>query len=658
MAVEKMKKISIITLNEHRETLIKEFQKFGSIHFKELELNDLPPEYLFLSKKAPMEEYKLIEHKALIDKTLKTLRPYIPKRKITSKRPSMTYEECCSFLYDSELSNLYEKVQNISERKDNLLQEQKKLSAEITTLEPYTFLDFRTLDLKDFKKVVAFLISVRSGNDSTLSDLEKEYPNLYFEEVGMLKQDTIYLIVADIEKNDEIQAYLNGNGITILDLQFNKVPTELIQDNQSRLNIIETEISQCNDELKSLAVMYDTVLIELDSLKIVTSQNMVVNNFLNSHYVLYMEGWIPENSVSELYKILDTLLPQKYYLDMEDVVQDDTEVPIKLKNKGMFSSFESITEMFSLPRYNELDPTSILAIFYLIFFGMMVGDVGYGLVLTIGSFVALRIIDFKENAGKSIKMFFYLGISVVICGLLYGSIFGVTFFRPIPVQGGGYKPILDTQTDIVFMLVLSLVVGVIHIFTGLIMKGINSYVQKDYAGIFCDSILWILTLTSGILLLLVGSGTLEFGSSRLFGIFFAVCIVGLAATQGRSSESIGGKIGGGLYGVYGLTSYIGDIVSYTRIVALGLSGAYIAFSFNLMSGLIPGVIGRLLFGTLIAVFGQTLNFGLSLLGAYVHSCRLQYVEFFGKFYNGGGKAYKPFKIENDFISIKKENQED
>lgn len=657
MAVEKMKKISITTFHEYSERLLGEFQKSGTIHFKNLELQKLPPEYLFLSKKAPVEDFVLLEHKAVIELSLKALKPYLTKNKITSKRPRLTYEECCLYLYDKELKTIHVKIKHILEQKEDLIQEQKKIQSENLQLEQYTFIDFKPSDLKKFKKVKVLLISMKSAREDMLSNLQKSFPELYLEMLGKVKQETVYLLASDLQNFEKVQGMLNQHAISVLELSYDDLPQELIKNNLNRLKTIGLEIEQRIEDLKALAHMNDNFLIELDALNTVMSRNMVVNHFLSSSTVLYMEGWVPEKNIPELYKLLDKLVPQKYFLESEDVVYEDVETPIKLHNKGIFSFFENITEMFSLPLYNELDPTSILTIFYLIFFGLMVGDVGYGLILTFGCFLALKLIDFKEKMRKSVKMFSYIGISIILCGFLYGSIFGITFFTPIPVKNGGYKPILDTQTDIVFMLVLSMVIGMIHIYTGLILKGINCLIQKDYAGVFCDSILWILTLSSGAMFLLVGTGAINLGSANVYGIIFGICIAGLMVTQGRSSKTIGGKIGGGLYGVYGLTSYIGDIVSYTRIVALGLSGAYIAFSFNLMSGLIPGTFGKVVFGTLIAVFGQMLNFGLSLLGAYVHSCRLQYVEFFGKFFKGGGKPYKPFKVENEYVTMKKSEQE-
>lgn len=653
MAVEKMKKLTIITFKDVREVVLKEFQKAGNIHFKELELSGLPPEYLFLSKTLPVEENNLTEHKTTVENTLKALNPYVPKKKLTDKRPHITYEECCSYLENRELEELHESVRSILERKDSLSQEYTKRKSENAQLEPYSFLDFPASELKNFNKVYAVLLSVRGDNQDEIDGLAKEFPEAYLEKLGRIKQEVVYLFVDHAGQSNDVRDYLNQHAITIIDLVYDKTPIELMQLNQERMNAIQEDIKLCNEELQKFGADYDKVLIEKDAINTCLSRNAVVNNFLNSNSIVYMEGWIPEENLETLKDMLETVIRDKYYMAAEEVDSEDVEVPVKLKNKGLFAAFESITEMFSLPRYNELDPTSILAVFYLVFFGMMVGDAGYGILLTAACFCILKFVDMDEKRRKSIQLFFYLGIAVIFGGILYGSMFGLTFFAPIPVEGGGHKAILDTQSDIVIMLVLSMAVGLIHIFSGLVMKALNCYRQKDYVGIICDSVLWILTLSSGILLLLRGAGIMSFGTSKLYGMIFGVCIVGLAATQGRSSKSIGGKIGGGLYGVYGLSGYIGDIVSYTRIVALGLSGAYIAYSFNLLSGLIPGTVGRILFGTIVAVFGQALNFGLSLLGAYVHSCRLQYVEFFGKFYNGGGKAYRPFKIENKNISIKK-----
>jgi V/A-type H+-transporting ATPase subunit I len=229
----------------------------------------------------------------------------------------------------------------------------------------------------------------------------------------------------------------------------------------------------------------------------------------------------------------------------------------------------------------------------------------------------------------------------------------MTFFAPIRAADGTHKAILDTGVDIVMMILLSIAIGMVQLLFGLAVK---AYILlKDgqvFAAVF-DTFFWILSVSSGAVLIVGAGGVALPAAVNTASVWvFLITLVGLAATQGRDNATIGGKIAGGLFGVYGLTGYVGDLMSYTRLVALSLSGAYIAFSFNMMIGLIEGAVPRVVFGTLIFLIGQSLNMGLSMLGGYVHSCRLQYVEFFGKFYDGGGRHYKPLAINNEFVEIK------
>jgi V/A-type H+-transporting ATPase subunit I len=322
--------------------------------------------------------------------------------------------------------------------------------------------------------------------------------------------------------------------------------------------------------------------------------------------------------------------------------------------------------MYSLPRYNEYDPTPLMMPFYWLFFGLMVGDIGYGLLLMGGTFAAMKLLDLEDGMKNFMRFFFYLSFAIVGAGFLYGSLFGYTVIKPLPVMVDGvqqidpetgglaFKAILDSQLDIVTMIIGSIALGTFHVLFGVAVKGALNLKHRDVAGAIFDSLLWILAVLSGIGLVLqfMAPGMLPAPLPSVSGWVFAGSLIGLACTQGRSSPSIGGKIGNGLYGVYGITSYVGDLVSYTRIVALALSGAYIAFSFNLMRDILPAGFARIVFGSLIFVAGQALNLGLSLLSAYVHTCRLQYVEYFGKFYEGGGVPFSPLKIKHDSVHIK------
>jgi V-type sodium ATPase I subunit len=293
--------------------------------------------------------------------------------------------------------------------------------------------------------------------------------------------------------------------------------------------------------------------------------------------------------------------------------------------------------MYALPRYNEIDPTAILSIFYWIFFGMMVADFAYGLILFILSGLALMIGKFDENKKKFLKFFFALSFSTMIWGLLYGSAFGDLIKLPTQV--------LDSSKDFMSIFILSIIFGAIHL---VIALGIKAYIlikNGHFMDVIYDVFLWYLTLTSLIILLLAG----RFGLSEFTKNIFIACAVigmlGIVVFGARDAKTLVGRIGGGLYSLYGITSYIGDFVSYLRLMALGLAGGFIASAINIIVKMLvsKGILGIIL-GIVVFTLGQSFNIFLSFLSSYVHTSRLTYVEFFSKFYEGGGKAFKKFRV--------------
>jgi V/A-type H+-transporting ATPase subunit I len=279
-------------------------------------------------------------------------------------------------------------------------------------------------------------------------------------------------------------------------------------------------------------------------------------------------------------------------------------------------------------------------------------------VLTIATAVILKFFHLKKSMVRFFTFFFYLSFGVIFAGLLYGSFFGNPFFQIMTNPATGEpKAILDSGVDILMMLILSIAVGVVQVLFGFGSKAYMAFRDGKPGEAFMDSILWIITLVSA-LGMLVAIALPSFAGIEIPGIIGSIAkwgliggLIALLCTQGRSSPSIAGKFGNGLLGVYNITSYAGDFISYTRLAAIALSGAYIASSFNMMAGMIPFPVS-IIFGTAIFLVGNALNMGLGLLGAYVHGCRLMFVEFFGKFYEGGGVPFKPFAPKNIYVTLK------
>ncbi len=544
-----------------------------------------------------------------------------------------------------ESSNWIDSYNKVKEKENiiaNLDMEITKLKNEIETLGPWESLDVAFEELDNLKKTTYFLGTIPKIYEETL--LEK-LSNSYIEIISRNSKDTNILLLTNKEHTEEVSEILREVGFSNFKTEHKEVPMKLILDwkheieeLQSKKFFIKEEVSGYEEDLKNLQLVYDYYENKIRRMK-------ASNNFLKTKNVSAIQGWIAEEDKSELEGICNKVLGKEYYLEFEEVKEEEIDdVPIKLKNGKLVSAFESVTSMYSYPKYNEIDPTPLLTPFYLIFFGLMIADAGYGLTMLLGTTIALKFFKLEDSMKDFMKFFFYLSFPTIFVGAIYGSFFGD--FIVLPTK------ILDPNIDINTVLILSLTLGVIQILCGLVIKAYSLIRIGLIKEAFYDAISWMITLIS--IGLLVAAKSLNW-PSFLATIFMVTMIIGMATivlTNGRDAKTKAGQIAAGAYELYGISGYVGDLVSYTRLMALGLSGGSIAGAFNLLINTLPGVAG-LLFGPLLFVLMHIFNLALSLLGGYVHTARLQYVEYFGKFYEGGGKPFKAFKTSEKFVKIKR-----
>ena len=550
---------------------------------------------------------------------------------------ALTLEELKAEVENSAWEELYEKVKEKDIHLANLDNEKTKLEGEIDSLKPLEGLDVSFEELNSMNTPY-FLGSVaKQYEDELVSRLSKGY----IEIISRDNQDVYFLALANKEDKEEIEEVLRGFGFSAFKTERTETPIKVIHTNMDRIEkiegekfLIKEELSALDEEVKYLELAYEYYHNEY-------TRTLVNTNFLKTDKVSLIQGWIAYSDNDELTRIVKDTLGEDYYLSFAEVKDEEIDdVPIRLKNNDLNKSFENITEMYSLPRYNEIDPTPLLAPFFLIFFGMMVADAGYGLLILIGSLVALKVFNLDDSQKQFAKFFMYLSIPTIIFGFIYGSFFGDF------INLDGVK-LIDPSKDVNTILVASVVFGVIQIFFGL---GIKAYVLiRDGRPLdaLYDVGSWVLTLVS-IGVFAMGSGSLA--TIGKYGMI--VGMIAIVLTQGRHMKSVGGKLGQGLYALYGITGYVGDLVSYTRLMALGLAGGSIAGALNLIIGMFPTV-ALIILGPVIFILAHIFNLGLSLLGGYVHTCRLEYVEYFSKFYEGGGRPFEPFKTLDKFIKIKK-----
>ena len=637
MAIVKMKKFKLFALEKDRKSLLKELQKFSYVHFVKTKEDDESLKEIELNQDMTIIKEKNQKVKWMLNYFSK-LFPKETKKEIDEssiKETLFVLLEQQASKYD--FSNDYENLANISREMDSNKEEIANLETYRKELSKWLNIKESLGNLKAFNTAKFFLGTVAKKNFEPLKDKLRNFEHTYIEEISdESSQINIMLLTSNTEEK-ELKNELKTYSFTETNFDFDTSFTDEYEKTKNR----EEELKKANEKLKEkvekLLKLIPKLLIQKEYLDNALIRETVVSNFKATDTVNIIEGYIPLDMEEEFKKIVNKNSNKSNYLEITEVDKDDEEVPILLKNSGITGLFASITQMYALPRYNEIDPTAILSIFYWIFFGMMVADFAYGLILFIISGLALMFGKFDENKKKFLKFFFALSFSTMIWGLLYGSAFGDLIKLPTQV--------LDSSKDFMSIFILSIIFGAIHL---VIALGIKAYIlikNGHFMDVIYDVFLWYLTLTSLIILLLAG----RFGLSEFTKNIFIACAVigmlGIVVFGARDAKTLVGRIGGGLYSLYGITSYIGDFVSYLRLMALGLAGGFIASAINIIVKMLvsKGILGIIL-GVVVFTLGQSFNIFLSFLSSYVHTSRLTYVEFFSKFYEGGGKAFKKFRV--------------
>ena len=655
MAIVKMSKFDLVVFAEQRAKVLKKLQKFKEVSFVDIELHDENGE---LSKDAVEGVTKYVNNEELthIDERLYQLSNAISLIKKYDERKTRlrdvihgnenyTFDELAKKVLSYDWKKVSLELNKIGTQYSQIKSEISKKYMRYDEIDLWERLDVNPKELKNLKKVNTFLGTVPIKLKGTFIDGISELDKTYYEELKIVKDEVYYLVISSIDESEKkkLAEVFRNSSFTVENLDIDAVPQDYKNGLQKEISELKKEkrrlkaqIKTYSEDLTDLQAVYE--YMQNKKLRIVESEKLA-----QTENTILIKGWIPTEKVSEFEKVIKDEAGDNYYLTFTDADRDDATVPIKLKNGKVASTFENLTGMYAYPRYNEVDPTPLFTPFYILFFGMMGADVGYGLVLLLATMFVLKVVNLSSQMRKSIKFFFYLSFSVIFWGLLYGSYFGAT----IP----GMWRLVDPASQYNDLLIGSILFGVVHIFVGLAIKAYMLIRDGKSLEAVYDVLFWYMALIGGMLFLIFKLMNL---SAVVANVSMWVMIAGMAGivlTGGREAKGVGAKLGGGLYSLYGISSYVGDFVSYSRLMALGLSGGFIASAINMIAGMISGSWVGMIFIPVILIAGHLFNMFLSFLGAYVHTSRLMYVEYFGKFYEGGGKPFKDFRTENKYINL-------
>ncbi len=438
------------------------------------------------------------------------------------------------------------------------------------------------------------------------------------------------------------------------DLNLN--PSEEASVLENRKNALKAEEASIMQTVREEAASWVPVIRSLsDYFASLRKRFEVLNDGMFTEQTVALQVWIPSSSVDALKK---RLLPFKSNIEMVLNDPEKEEIPpTLLKNRNWVTPYENLTKLYGVPLYGEIDPTPLLAPFFFIYFGMCLGDAGYAAVMIAGLTYFMR--KYKRMP-STVRQFMQLILGVAVSTLIYGALTGSWFGDLVDAYDflGFFRPIknmffvIDPMQQPMVILGISLAFGVAHLAFGLFIAFYDCIRKNDYVAAFGDKGAWI-TMLTGLLLL---SGALAAALPEIcYPIGKWMAIVGALVVfwyQGREKSGIVAKFFSGVLGVYGSTSYLGDVLSYSRLLALGLASAAIGVIINMLGKLSSEIpyIGWLI-GIIVVFGGHTFGLAVNILGAFVHSLRLQYVEFFSKFYAGGGKIFSPLTYSTQYIDV-------
>lgn len=671
MAKVKIKKIEILAPLEEINELTEFLQQKGVVELSEtVQVEGIEP-LLTTQSVSRYEKYSSIAEEALtiIDK-------HSPEKKGLVDSLLKT-QESISFLSFSEKArdcDEYLAICNdiIAAQKviDEAVSTTAKLEAQMRSLEPWLGLDV-PMKFTGTKNTTAFIGTLPAEYSAEelsaaldgLLDGENRY---CLEIVSSQKGRSNLFLVCHNECKDAVFTALRELGFAFPSDPTKHPPNVRYGRFQAKLKESAKDKKQAEETIASLAEHRADIKFVIDYFSMKKEKYNELGKLSVSRHTFLINGYIPERVAEETAAQLEEKFGAVTLLSEPEV---DEDVPVLLENRSFVSAVEPITEMYSMPGKEDIDPNPVMSVFYYLLFGIMLSDAGYGLLMVIGTAIAKLKFKPEGKFKKTVDMYFYCGIATVFWGALFGSWFGDIInviynqflgkpVNLVPWNPGSTALWFEPVNDPMKLMLFSFLFGIIHLFFGLGASFVKMWKAGNKIGAVCDVIPVYLLITgiaplgAGILLDNIPSWITS--SAKWLAIAGAVLIV---LTSGRDSKNIIGKLGLGLYGLYNTASgWLSDILSYSRLLALGLCTGVIATVVNTLGTIPENKVTKLCLLIPVFIFGHTVNMAINLIGTYVHTNRLQYVEFFAKFYEGGGRSFTPLKSNSKYYNLKEDTQ--
>ena len=600
----KMQRLHLLAMEEERQSLMDALLQFGRLEIRQTEDLAADPDWAVLLHPEPAELVRWREASRQMEAALSALGSRgLKKTGLFAPRPRISQSQ---FLDEAALRQqqaLAAEILGHTARKEQLTSQLQRIQAQRLSLEPWAELDVPLeLHRSGQLSVIPGTMPLRSDLQQAKNALEEQPAELV--QVSLSPQQQYLLLLVHQAAESAVLEVLRPFGFAAA--SFGTL-TGTVQENLQRLDDEEEQTRQDRR----------------------------------------LEGWVPEADTARLEQLLEGY---SCAWDLRVPTEEEyPEVPVTLKSNWLTRSMTCITEQYSMPAYDGVDPNPVMAPFFILFFGMMMADMGYGLLMIFLPLLYLKKARPPESKRGFIELILWCGIVTFIFGALTGGFFG-DFIPQLckvidPASTFELPSLFSPVNDTMAIMIGSMVLGGIQILTGMTISVVKKTRDGHFADALWDEITWWVILAGGAMALL------KVGSVAGVPVVLVIGVLMLVYGSGRGKKGFG-KVTGLVSAVYnGVTGFFSDILSYVRLMALMLSGAVLAQVFNMLGATTGNVVGFVV----IALIGNALNLALNLLGCYVHDMRLQFLEFFGRFYKEGGKSYRPLSVETQYVEVMKED---
>lgn len=640
MAIVKMKKLRVMAMADSRDALLRELLRLGCVEISEPTGKLSDPAWAALLRRDASTLAQTKNEQGEAAAALDALKRYGgTKDGLFIQRREVSEAE---FLSDGTLEKARAVSQQINGRLQDIARlqgEEGRLLSRRAGLEPWVPLDM-PLELGGTEHAV-FRLGVLPGAADTAAirnELGENLAELY--EISADKQQRCCLLIAHRAEEEKALEVLRPHGFSVTAFQgVTGTAAQNVQALDAALSENQKQRQEAEAAIAALAPERDGLRLYADRLHAEAAEDQNAERLLTDGTIVFFEGWAPAENLGEVQALLDG---KGCAWEASDPTEEDIpDVPVRLKNNWLTRPLNMVTEMYSLPAYNNVDPNPLMAPFFILFYGIMMADMGYGILMFLAGMLISKKYRPKGTMGHMMGLMQLCGVSTFLMGAITGGFFGDFLTQVVKITTGGdfVLPALFTPlNDTLMILVGAMALGLVQIITGMAV----SFIRKLKAGQVLDAVFEEVTWW----IVFVGIGLMAAGVTNLvLYAGLALIVIGPLVTGQGFGKIMG--IFGSLYNH--VTGYFGDILSYARLMALMLAGSVIVQVFNTL-GAIPGNIVIFL---VISLAGNALNFALNLLGCYVHDLRLQCLEYFGKFYEDGGKPFRPLAMETKYVDITK-----